>query len=107
MCVVCNFKCIVLCSFPLLLSYIDDHPHLFAVDPLLLHFLVHAAPFEAYDELTAKVPLFILLAALTGKFSRDAKEKVYTAWLYIAIHEAHCTKLIIGPSIFHKLHALL
>ena len=71
------FKTVLLCSFPLVISYLDDHPHLFSIDPLLLHFLVHASPLEAYGELVTKVPLFILLSALREKFLGDAKEKVW------------------------------
>ena len=67
---------IFLCSYPLLIKYLDDHPHLFTVDPLLLQFLVHASPLELYDELVTKVPLFMLLAALSRKLSRNEKEKV-------------------------------
>ena len=71
------FKCLLFkCSLPLLIQYLDDHPHLFTVDPLLLHFLVHASPLEAYGELVTRVPLFILLAALRENISRDAKEEV-------------------------------
>ena len=66
----------VLCSFPLLIKYFDTHPHLFAVDPLLVHFVVHASPLEAYSELVAKVPLFILLAALKENFCKGPREKV-------------------------------
>ena len=73
------YGCIViLCSFPSFTKYLDDHPHLFAVDPLLLHFLVRASPLETYRELISKVPLFILLAALTEKNPFEAKEKVCT-----------------------------
>ena len=61
-----------------MIKYLDDHPHLFAVDPLLLQFLVHASPLELYDELVTKVPLFMLLAALVRKLSKDEKEKVYS-----------------------------
>ena len=69
---------VCLYSLPLLIKYLDDHPHLFSIDPLLLHFLVHASPLEAYGELVTRVPLSILLGALTEKISSDAKEKVYS-----------------------------
>jgi len=69
----------ILCSLLLLINYLDNHPYLFKIDPLLLHFLVHASPLKSYNELVTRVPLFILLAALTRKFSRDAKEEVCKA----------------------------
>ena len=65
-------------SFPLLIKYLDDYPHLFAVDPLLLHFVVYASPLDKYSELVTKVPLFILLATLTESLSKDTNEKVAT-----------------------------
>lgn len=63
-------------SFPSMINYLDDHPHLFAVDPLLLHFVIHASPFDKYSELVTKVPLFILLVALAENLSKDVTEKV-------------------------------
>ena len=66
----------VLCSFPLLIKYLDTHPHLFVVDPLLVHFVVQASPLEAYSELVAKVPLFILLTALKENLCKGPREKV-------------------------------
>lgn len=66
----------VLCSFPLLRKYLDTHPHLFAVDPLLLHFVVHTSPLEVYSELVSKVPLFILLSALEENLSKGPRDKV-------------------------------
>jgi len=82
-----NVTMFILCSFPLLISYLDNHPYLFEIDPLLLHFLIHASPLKTYNELVTRVPLFIILAALTGKFSRNAKEEVCKATESIN----HCT----------------
>ena len=65
-----------LCSLPSLIKYLEDHPHLFAVDPLLVHFVVHASPLEMYGKLVTKAPLFILLAALTERFSKSGRDKV-------------------------------
>ena len=71
-----QFLHILLYSFPLLINYLDDHPHLFAVDPLLVHFMVHASPLDKYGELVSKVPLFMLLAALAEHLSKEVNEKV-------------------------------
>ena len=66
----------ILCSFSSLIKYLDYYPHLFAVDPLLVHCVVRVSPLDAYSELVAKVPLFILLAALKENLSKGPREKV-------------------------------
>ena len=71
-----SYCMMVLFSFPLLRKYLDTHPHLFAVDPLLLHFVVYVTPLEAYSELVTKVPLFILLSALEENLSKGPRDKV-------------------------------
>ena len=66
----------VLFSVPSLKKYLGLHPHLFAVDPLLLHFVVYVTPLEVYSKLVTKVPLFILLAALEENLFKGPREKV-------------------------------
>ena len=60
-----------------MIKYLEDDPHLFAVDPLLVHFVVHVTPLDMYGELVTEAPLFILLIALTEKFSKGNGEEVY------------------------------
>ena len=64
------------CSFPLPAQFLDDHPHLFAVDQLLLFFFVQVSPLEEYSKLIERVPLFMLLAGLSEKFPIDDRQKV-------------------------------
>ena len=67
----------VLFSVPLLKKYLGLHPHLFAVDPLLVHFVVYVTPLEEYSKkLVTNVPLFILLAALEENLSKGPRDKV-------------------------------
>ena len=75
-CQMCSVVTYTFYSLPSLINYLDDHPHLFAVDPLLVHFVVHASSFDKYRDLVTKVPLFILLAALAENLSKDVNEKV-------------------------------
>ena len=65
-------------SIPQLLQFLDDHPHLFAVDQLLLYFIVQASPLETYNKLVEKVPLFMMLAGLMEKIPLSNKQKVIT-----------------------------
>ena len=67
------YMCVCICfvffiySYPLPLQFLDDHPHLFALDPLLLYFFAQAATFDQYKELILKVDLFIVLTAFLEK----------------------------------------
>jgi len=57
---------------------LDDHPHLFAVDQLLLYFTVQASPLETYTKLAEKAPLFMMLAGLMEMIPVYNKQKVIT-----------------------------
>ena len=70
-------------SYPLPLQFLDDHPHLFALDPLLLYFFTQAATFEQHMELITKVDLFMILTAFLEKIPQYTDlmvcyNKVYT-----------------------------
>ena len=80
-------------SYPLPLQFLDDHPHLFALDPLLLYFFTQAAMFEQYMELLTKVDLYMILTAFLEKIPQYSDHMVcyanvyavYTASLYCTI----------------------
>jgi len=51
------------CRFPQLLDFIDEHPYLLIVDPLLLQLLIQTASLDEYKRLSTKVPLYLMLMA--------------------------------------------
>ena len=57
-------------------KFLDDHPHLFVVDQLLLYFFVQVSPLEEYNNLIKRVPLFMILMGLLEKIPLDDKQKV-------------------------------
>ena len=71
-----TFFLIQLCSFLQLWDLINDHPYLFAADPLLLQFFAQAATLDQYKILSTKLPLHLMLIAFVEESPRYSERYV-------------------------------